>query len=105
MHWESFNSYESLSSRAAEIFLDAIRRDPQIVLGLPTGRTPVRLYRELVALYARGRADFSQATTFNLDEFFGIDASHPGSYRTFMVEHLFGRVNLSPERVAWAEQE
>ena len=47
----------------------------------------------------RGEADLSQATTFNLDEFVGISARHPGSFRSFMNAHLFGRVNLSPERI------
>jgi len=94
-----FHNERALAHATAQRVADLLARNPRVVLGLPTGRTPVRLYRELVALYARGRADFSQATTFNLDEFFGIDASHPGSYRTFMVEHLFGRVNLSPERI------
>jgi glucosamine-6-phosphate deaminase len=71
---------------------------PAIVLGLPTGRTPVHLYRELVKLHARGDADFSRASTFNLDEFLGIPPSHPGSYRSFMEGHLFAHVNLAKER-------
>lgn len=73
-----------------------LKRD--LVLGLPTGRTPVALYHELAALYTSGRADFSQVTTFNLDEFLGIPPSHPGSYRSFMEAHLFSRVNISPSR-------
>jgi glucosamine-6-phosphate deaminase len=47
----------------------------------------------------RGTVDLSRATTFNLDEFVGIPASHPGSFRSFMNAHLFGRVNLAPERI------
>jgi glucosamine-6-phosphate deaminase len=76
-----------------------LRENPRLVLGLPTGRTPVRLYRELVALHMRGQADFSDATTFNLDEFAGIEPSHPGSYRTFMDHHLFAHVNLPTDRI------
>ena len=71
--------------------------NPTLVLGLPTGRTPLALYRELGALHAEG-ADLSQVTTFNLDEFLGIPPSHPGSYRTFMEEHLFRHVNIPVER-------
>ena len=70
-----------------------------MVLGLPTGRTPIRLYHELATMYARGQVDFSLATTFNLDEFVGIEPGNPGSYRTFMEEHLFSRANLSPDRI------
>jgi len=72
---------------------------PTLVLGLPTGRTPIPLYAELAALHARGRVDFSQATTFNLDEFLGLPADDPRSYRTFMQRHLFDHVNLSPRRI------
>ena len=66
------------------------------MFGLPTGRTPIALYRELVSLHAHG-VDFSEVTTFNLDEFLGIPATHPGSYRSFMEEHLFSHVNIKPE--------
>lgn len=72
---------------------------PALVLGLATGRTPIRLYHELGTLHAHGQADFSRATTFNLDEFLGIPPGHPGSYRVFMQEHLFSRVNLPPEQI------
>jgi glucosamine-6-phosphate deaminase len=94
-----FHNERALARAAAERVAHALTRNPHMVLGLPTGRTPVRLYRELVALYAAGRVDFSQATTFNLDEFLGVDASHPGSYRAFMQEHLFAHVNLQPDRI------
>jgi glucosamine-6-phosphate deaminase len=76
----------------------ALRDKPDLVLGLPTGRTPLLLYAELVRLHAAGEADFSRATTFNLDEFLGIPADHPGSYRTFMRRHLFDHINISPAR-------
>jgi glucosamine-6-phosphate deaminase len=75
----------------------AIEANPSMVLGLPTGRTPLALYRELGALHAAG-ADFSGVTTFNLDEFLGVPPSHPGSYRTFMEQHLFQHVNIPTER-------
>jgi glucosamine-6-phosphate deaminase len=73
---------------------DALVVKPGLVLGLPTGRTPIALYQELASLYEHGRADFARATTFNLDEFLGIPPSHPGSYRRFMEQHLFRRVNV-----------
>jgi glucosamine-6-phosphate deaminase len=76
-----------------------LARDPRLVLGLPTGRTPIPLYRELVRLHRAGRVDFSRATTFNLDEFRGVSASDPHSYRAFMQRHLFGCVNLRPRRI------
>ena len=72
---------------------------PRWCFGLPTGRTPVRLYHELGTLHTHELADFSQATTFNLDEFLGIGPDHPGSYRAFMEEHLFSRVNMPAGRI------
>jgi glucosamine-6-phosphate deaminase len=77
----------------------ALRARPQLVLGLPTGRTPIATYSELRRMHAAGEADFSSAQTFNLDEFAGIDPEHPGSFRRFMEEHLFAAVGLSGERV------
>ena len=67
---------------------------PSLVLGLPTGRTPIPLYEELVALARERRVDFSNATTFNLDEFLGLSGADPRSYRAFMQRHLFDHINL-----------
>jgi len=72
---------------------------PAAVLGLPTGRTPVQLYAHLRDLAAAGKLDVSQVTTFNLDEFYGLPANHPASYRSFMEEHLFQHVNLNRKRI------
>ena len=77
----------------------ALQANPQLVLGLATGRTPVGLYSELVHLTGTRGLDWSSATTFNLDEFVGPAPDHPGSYRQFMQRHLFAHVNLQPERV------
>jgi glucosamine-6-phosphate deaminase len=76
-----------------------LAEQPSSVLGLPTGNTPVRLYAELRRRHRLGRIDFSKASTFNLDEFWGLPWTHPASYRAFMEEHLFRHVNLSPRRV------
>jgi len=92
-----FNHDYAVAKAVARRIADLVTRSPRIVLGLPTGRTPVGLYRELVSLHAHG-VDFSRVTTFNLDEFFGIPADHPGSYRSFMEEHLFSHVNIRPEQ-------
>lgn len=82
---------------AADLLEDLIRAQPEAVLALPTGRTPLPLYDELAARYRAGRIDFSRVRTFNLDEWVGIPPGSPGSYAAFMAEHLFSRVNLRPE--------
>jgi glucosamine-6-phosphate deaminase len=78
---------------------DAVAARPELVLGLPTGRTPIAAYAELRRLHRSGNVSFARVTTFNLDEFAGIPPSHPGSFRTFMEEHLFREVNLAPSRI------
>jgi len=57
------------------------------------------MYRALVALASRGDADFSHATTFNLDEFLGLTPTHASSFRAFMNRHFFDLVNLAPSRI------
>ncbi|MEO5895467.1 MAG: glucosamine-6-phosphate deaminase [Vicinamibacterales bacterium] len=89
----------SVAGELASRVVHAVRKKPALVLGLPTGRTPLLLYAELVRRAAEGRVDFSEVTTFNLDEFVGIPPSHPGSYRSFMQRYLFDGVNVDPTRV------
>jgi glucosamine-6-phosphate deaminase len=77
----------------------ALSANPRLVLGLPTGRTPIPFYQELVQLHAKGLADFGGATTFNLDEFWGVAAGDPRGYHAFMRRHLFDRVNVDAKRI------
>jgi glucosamine-6-phosphate deaminase len=77
----------------------ALQENPSLVFGLPTGRTPIALYEELVRLTAARALDWSKVTTFNLDEFVGLRPEDPGSYRRFMQEHLFRFTNLDPQRI------
>jgi glucosamine-6-phosphate deaminase len=94
-----FPDPSAVARRLAARIADALQANPALVLGLPTGRTPLLLYEALIELSKEGAADFSRATTFNLDEFIGVPASHPGSYRSFMQRHLFDRVNIDPSRI------
>lgn len=89
---------EATAACAAHI-ADAVRAKPSLVLGLPAGRTPLNVYRELVALHDRGAVDFAQATTFNVDEFLGVGPEEPDSLRAYMERHLFRHVNLARERI------
>jgi glucosamine-6-phosphate deaminase len=95
--WKSFPNYESLSAHAAEIFLTAIRENPRLVLGLPTGQTPLGMYERVVAECSREYHCFRNVVTFNLDEYAGISCEHPGSYCTFMQGVLFDHVDIQPE--------
>ena len=79
---------------AADAVVEAIQANPRYVLGLATGSTPVSLYQELVRRYAANEVSFAEVTSFNLDEYIGISAAHPQSYRAFMNRHLFDRINI-----------
>ena len=93
-----FSSPHRAALALAHEIAGAVRRHPRLVLGLPTGRTPIELYREIALLHGAGEIDFSNVTTFNLDEFVGVDPDDPSSYHAFMRHHLFDHVNLSAKR-------
>jgi len=95
----TFRTADDAARALARRIAGAVRRTPDVVLGLPTGRTPIPLYREIAALHRRGALDLSSASTFNLDEFVGVAPADRGSYRAFMEAHLFSHVNLSRRRI------
>lgn len=84
----------------AELIARELVLNPRLVLGLATGRTMELVYAHLVRLHREQDLDFSQCRTFNLDEYVGLPASHPGSYHHYMAERLFRPVNLQREQVA-----
>jgi glucosamine-6-phosphate deaminase len=87
-----FADERAVADALAVMVATVVRDTHHPVLGLPTGRTPVLLYKELVQRARAGVLELSHVTTFNLDEFLGLPATHPGSYRYFMEHHLFGRL-------------
>ena len=93
------DSSEDVAAALAERVASTLHARPDAVLGLASGRTPVDGYAELRRMHAAGQTDWSRVSTFNLDEFAGIDGDHPGSFRTFMERHLFEGVNLRGERI------
>ncbi|HYO77080.1 MAG TPA: 6-phosphogluconolactonase, partial [Thermoanaerobaculia bacterium] len=96
MNWQSFSSADELSAHAAQLLLASIRDNPRVVLGLPTGRTPIGMYDRVVRECGREYHCFRDVTTFNLDEYAGVAREHPGSYFTYMKQHLFDHVDLNP---------
>jgi len=87
----------SASTLGARLLAGRIRRQPESVLGLATGRTPLALYENLVRFHREVGLDFSLVTTFNLDEYLGLPPTHPQSYRCFMDRHLFSQINIRRE--------
>lgn len=92
-------SAEEASAVGARIVAKLIESKPDAVLGLATGGTPLRLYRELIKKHQEQGLDFSKVTTFNLDEYVGLGADHYASYNLFMRENLFNEINVPEENV------
>lgn len=89
--------YDDMSRKAANIIAAQIVLNPASVLGLATGSSPVGTYKNLVAMYEAGDLDFSQISSYNLDEYRGISRSNDQSYYYFMNENLFDHVNINKD--------
>ena len=89
----------SASKEAARLLAALIRKKRKAVLGLATGGTPIPLYRDLIRMHREEGLDFSGCTTFNLDEYVGLDAGHSASYRRFMQDNLFSAINVPADRI------
>ena len=87
------DDYAQMSAAAAELFAAQLKQKPNSVLGLATGSTPIGLYQHLVKLHKEG-LDFSQAISFNLDEYVSLSPDHDQSYHYFMHQHLFNHINM-----------
>ena len=92
-------TYQEMSAAAAKAVAKVLNAKPNAVLGLATGSTPLALYKELVRMHRDEGLDFSQVTTFNLDEYVGLRKDHPQSYHYFMYENLFKHVNIPAQDV------
>ncbi|EGC35591.1 hypothetical protein DICPUDRAFT_91998 [Dictyostelium purpureum] len=69
------------------------------VLGLPTGSSPLPVYKKLIEMYQRKEISFENVVTFNMDEYCGLEAEHPFSYHYFMWENFFKHINIKKENV------
>ncbi|MHC4072687.1 MAG: glucosamine-6-phosphate deaminase [Planctomycetota bacterium] len=74
-------------------------KEKPFVLGLPTGSSPLGVYKELVELNRKGTVSFENVVTFNMDEYVNLPEDHPESYHSFMWTHLFGHVDVRKENV------
>jgi glucosamine-6-phosphate deaminase len=92
-------TYEQMSRAAAEAVADVMNAKPNAVIGMATGSTPLGLYQELVRMHKKELLDFSQVTTFNLDEYVGLPTTHDQSYHYFMHENFFKHVNIPPQNI------
>ena len=94
-----FNNAQQVGQAAATIIAAQLLRKPDSILGLATGSSPIPTYQALIGMHQAGVLDFSQAISFNLDEYVGIAPNHVCSYHRFMQDNLFDHVNIQPEHV------
>jgi len=92
-------NYEEMSQRAASLIQGQLMWKPNSVLGLATGSTPIGMYKALVEMYQDKAIDFKDVTTFNLDEYLGLDQKNEQSYAYFMNDNLFGHVNINADKI------
>ena len=86
------DNYEKMCKWAADYIANKIRshkEDRPFVLGLPTGSSPIGVYRELVRQNRAGELSFANVVTFNMDEYLGLPHEHDQSYWYFMHENFF----------------
>lgn len=96
--------YEKLSNWAAEYVINKINAanptaEKPFVLGLPTGSSPIGMYKALVKANKEGRVSFKHVLTFNMDEYVGLPESHPESYHSFMATNLFNHIDCPKENI------
>lgn len=87
-------NYDEMSEKAADAVAKILSAEPNAVLGLATGSTPMGMYRVLVDKFRRGEISFARVKSVNLDEYVGLAADHPQSYAFFMDENLFSKVDI-----------
>ncbi|WP_280743564.1 MULTISPECIES: glucosamine-6-phosphate deaminase [unclassified Parabacteroides] len=97
-------NYDLLSKWAANYVAAKINKakpsaEKPFILGLPTGSSPLGMYKNLIELYKKGIVSFEHIVTFNMDEYVGLPQSHPQSYYTFMWENFFNHINIKKENV------
>lgn len=91
--------YQAMSKKAALLVASQITLKPNSVLGLATGDTPLGMYRDLIEMYRQGEIDFSEVTTFNLDEYYRLFHDNDQSYYYYMHKNFFEHINLSPRKI------
>lgn len=94
-----FATRAAMDDAAANLVAAVLAEKPTAAIALPTGETPLGLYRELASRQATGKVDCRSARFFNLDEFEGKGRADPGSYAGFLLQNAFGPLGIAPARL------
>lgn len=96
--------YQSISQWAADYVVARINAakptaERPFVLGLPTGSSPLGMYKALIEANKAGKVSFQNVVTFNMDEYIGLPEGHPESYHSFMWNNFFSHIDIKKEHV------
>ena len=87
-------NYDEMSKKAAEIIIELVKNNPNAILGLATGSSPIGMYKAMIEDCANGGASYKNVSTVNLDEYVGLTADHDQSYAYFMRTNLFDHIDI-----------
>jgi len=91
--------YDQICEEAVAIIHQAWKKKNNLVLGLPTGRTPLGVYKRLIELYQKEEIDFSRVIAFGLDEYLGLQENHPQSFAYYLEHNFYQHINLKKENI------
>lgn len=83
-----------IEKELTNLFIKKVNENPHCILGLATGSSPLGIYRNIIDAYQKGEVSFKNVTTFNLDEYLGLEGTHDQSYRYFMNHNLFEHIDI-----------
>ena len=92
------SNYQEISQLAADYLINTVKSKSNAILGLPTGSTPIGMYKAVINQY-KDSISFQNVRTFNLDEYVGLDKTNVNSYRYFMDENLFSHIDIKEENI------
>lgn len=92
-------NYEEASVEAAKVMLEIVKNNPTANLGLATGSTPIKMYELMVEDHEKNGTSYKDVKSYNLDEYYGLENTHPQSYYYFMQKHLFSKIDIKSENV------
>lgn len=93
------HSYDESAELCAQMMNEVFRENPEALMGLATGTTPIPVYEKMVREHKAGTVDYSRARSINLDEYVGVAGDDPNSYLYFMRKHLFDKVDMPAENI------
>ena len=85
---------ERMDAEIAKLYIDTVKANPKCVLGFATGSSPLGVYKNIIEAYKNNEVSFKEVTSFNLDEYVGLDGTSDQSYRYFMNHNLFNHIDI-----------